>query len=63
MSDRALEVARLILPALRAGPGGAFGHEAAAIADALDLGVGGFIVFGGNAESARRLTTEHAGEL
>ncbi len=49
---------RLILPALRAGPGGAFGHEAGAIADALDLGVGGFIIFGGNAETVRRLTAD-----
>jgi beta-glucosidase-like glycosyl hydrolase len=53
-----LESGRLILPALRAGPGGTFAHEAAAIADALDLGAGGFIVFGGNAESVRRLTTD-----
>ncbi|HUQ16097.1 MAG TPA: glycoside hydrolase family 3 N-terminal domain-containing protein [Gemmatimonadales bacterium] len=49
---------RLILPALRAGPGGTFAHEAGAIADALDLGVGGFIIFGGNAESVRRLTVD-----
>ena len=45
----ALEPGRLILPALRAGPGGTFGHEAGVIADALDLGVGGFILFGGHA--------------
>jgi hypothetical protein len=49
---------RLILPALRAGPGGTFGHEAGAIADALELGVGGFIIFGGHAESVRRLTAD-----
>ncbi len=49
---------RLILPALRAGLGGTFGHEAGAIADALDLGVGGFIIFGGNAETVRRLTAD-----
>ena len=54
----ALEPGRLILPALRAGPGGTFGHEAGVIADALDLGVGGFILFGGHAESVRRLTTD-----
>jgi beta-glucosidase-like glycosyl hydrolase len=52
------EPGRLILPALRAGPGGSFAHEAGAIADALDLGVGGFIIFGGNVESVRRLTTD-----
>jgi beta-glucosidase-like glycosyl hydrolase len=49
---------RLILPALRAGPDGGFGPEAARIADALDLGVGGFIVFGGTVESVRRLTAD-----
>ena len=57
MADE-LRVGRLILPALRAGPSGSFAHEAAAIADALELGVGGFIIFGGNAESVRRLTTD-----
>jgi len=49
---------RLILPALRANAEGGFGHEAARIADALDLGVGGFIIFGGTIESVRRLTTD-----
>lgn len=57
MAD-ALDLGRLILPALRAGPGGTFAHEAGAIADALELGVGGFIIFGGNAESVRRLTAD-----
>jgi beta-glucosidase-like glycosyl hydrolase len=57
MSDT-LEPGRLILPALRAGAGGSFAHEAAAIADALSLGVGGFILFGGNVESVRRLTAD-----
>jgi beta-glucosidase len=50
--------ARLILPALRARDDGGFGHEAGAIADALDVGVGGFIVFGGNAETVRRLSAD-----
>jgi beta-glucosidase-like glycosyl hydrolase len=49
---------RLILPALRAAPTGGFAPEAAAIADALELGVGGFIIFGGNVESVRRLTVD-----
>ncbi len=49
---------RLILPALRAAADGGFGHEAARIADALDLGVGGFILFGGTVESVRRLTAD-----
>jgi beta-glucosidase len=57
MAD-AIEPGRLILPALRAGPGGTFAQEAGAIAEALDLGVGGFIIFGGNAESVRRLTAD-----
>ena len=52
------DLGRLILPALRAQADGGFGHEAARIADALDLGVGGFIVFGGTAESVRRLTAD-----
>ncbi len=49
---------RLILPALRWRPESGFGHEAAAIADALDVGVGGFILFGGTVESVRRLTAD-----
>jgi beta-glucosidase-like glycosyl hydrolase len=53
-----LELGRLIFPALRSAPGGSFAHETGAIADALDLGVGGFIIFGGNAESVRRLTAD-----
>jgi beta-glucosidase-like glycosyl hydrolase len=53
-----LHTGRLILPALRWRPDGGFGHEAGAIADALDLGVGGFILFGGTVESVRRLTTD-----
>ena len=58
MTAAALDPGRLILPALRASPEGTFAREAGAIADALDLGVGGFIIFGGNAESVRRLTTD-----
>jgi beta-glucosidase-like glycosyl hydrolase len=53
-----LPAGRLILPALRARPDGGFGHEAGTIADALDVGVGGFILFGGNVESVRRLTAD-----
>ena len=53
-----LEAARLVLPSLRWRPDGGFSHEAGAIADALDLGVGGFIIFGGDVESVRRLTTD-----
>ncbi|HUR93632.1 MAG TPA: glycoside hydrolase family 3 N-terminal domain-containing protein [Gemmatimonadales bacterium] len=57
-SSLAHDPGRLILPALRAGTDDGFGHEAARIADALDLGVGGFIVFGGTVESVRRLTAD-----
>jgi beta-glucosidase-like glycosyl hydrolase len=57
-SSAAPESGRLIVPALRAASDGGFGHEAARIADALDLGVGGFIVFGGTVESVRRLTAD-----
>jgi beta-glucosidase len=53
-----LNPGRLLLPALRARPDGGFGHEAGAIADALDLGAGGFILFGGTVESVRRLTVD-----
>jgi beta-glucosidase len=53
-----LHTGRLILPALRARPDGGFGQEAGAIADALDVGVGGFILFGGTVESVRRLTAD-----
>jgi beta-glucosidase len=52
------DAGRLIVPALRAGADGGFSHEAARIADALDLGAGGFIVFGGTVESVRRLTAD-----
>jgi beta-glucosidase-like glycosyl hydrolase len=52
------ESARLILPALRWRPDGGFAHETGAIADALDLGVGGFIIFGGTVEAVRRLTAD-----
>ena len=57
MSDD-LQPARLILPALRADSRGSFAGASAAIADALALGVGGFIIFGGNVESVRRLTSD-----
>ncbi len=57
-ASAAPESGRLIVPVLRAAADGGFGHEAARIADALDLGVGGFIVFGGTVESVRRLTAD-----
>lgn len=48
--------ARLVLPALRAREDGGFAHEEDSIAEALDRGVGGFIIFGGTAESVTDLT-------
>jgi beta-glucosidase-like glycosyl hydrolase len=50
--------ARLILPALRSEALSGFAHEAGRIADALEIGVGGFIIFGGTAESVRKLTAD-----
>jgi len=50
--------ARLILPALRSEALSGFAHDAGRIADALEIGVGGFIIFGGTAESVRRLTAD-----
>lgn len=49
---------RLVIPALRAGPDGSFTHEAEAIRAALDVGAGGFIIFGGTVDSVRTLTTD-----
>jgi beta-glucosidase-like glycosyl hydrolase len=48
--------ARLLFPDLRADPHGSFEHQAARIRLCLDLGVGGFILFGGKAEAVAELT-------
>ncbi len=50
--------ARLVLPAIRWRESSGFVAEGPSIAAALELGVGGFIVFGGNADAVRTLTTE-----
>src|SRR5688572_30105357 len=50
--------ARLIMPALRCDALSGFAHEAGRIADTLEIGVGGYIIFGGTAESVRRLTAD-----
>jgi beta-glucosidase-like glycosyl hydrolase len=50
--------ARLIMPALRSDALTGFAHEAGRIADTLEIGVGGYIIFGGTAESVRRLTAD-----
>lgn len=47
--------ARLVLPALRWGGDTGFDHEGQQITTALELGVGGFIIFGGTAEAVSRL--------
>ena len=52
------DAASLIVPALRWDPVNGFAHLSAFIADALDLGVGGFLVFGGTAEAVATLTTD-----
>ena len=49
---------RLIMPALRSDALSGFAHEAGRIADTLEIGVGGYIIFGGTAESVRRLTAD-----
>jgi len=46
------------MPALRSDALTGFAHEAGRIADTLDIGVGGYIIFGGTAESVRRLTAD-----
>ncbi|MEP7066056.1 MAG: glycoside hydrolase family 3 N-terminal domain-containing protein [Gemmatimonadota bacterium] len=48
----------LLLPAIRCDANGAFSGESAAIEKALALGVGGFILFGGDQERVRALTKE-----
>jgi beta-glucosidase-like glycosyl hydrolase len=45
------------MPALRWREGEGFAHEAGTIAAALELGAGGFVLFGGTVEDIRALTT------
>lgn len=52
----AANLARLILPAIRWAEDTGFDHAENAIAEALELGVGGFILFGGPADRVRALT-------
>ncbi len=52
-------LARLVFPSLRFRPaGGGFNHERSKIDAALAAGVGGFILFGGDRESVRALTSD-----
>ncbi len=54
-----MSVAHLVLPALRwRSDAGAYVMDGGALGDALALGVGGFILFGGPAEAAARLVAE-----
>ncbi|HEY0671490.1 MAG TPA: glycoside hydrolase family 3 N-terminal domain-containing protein, partial [Longimicrobiales bacterium] len=48
--------ARLLFPALRWQADTGFAHASDVIEQALQLGVGGFIIFGGNAHAVRELT-------
>ena len=52
-----MTVSRLIFPAIRWRDDTGFDHERDPIRQALALGVGGFIVFGGSAEAVRDLTS------
>ena len=53
-----MTVSRLIFPAIRWRDDTGFDHEWDSIRQALALGVGGFIVFGGTAEAVRDLTSQ-----
>ncbi|MGB7211204.1 MAG: glycoside hydrolase family 3 N-terminal domain-containing protein [Gemmatimonadales bacterium] len=53
-----MEPGRLILPALRWQAGTGFSHETKSIDDALGVGAGGFIIFGGPADDVRTLAAE-----
>ena len=55
-----MNVARLVLPALRWREETGFTHEETTLAGALALGVGGFIIFGGTARAVTELTGEIA---
>ena len=53
-----MNAARLVMPALRWNDLSGFRHEDQLIASALEVGVGGFIIFGGTAEAVRELTAK-----
>lgn len=58
MTDERLEVARLLLPAVRWSAGNGYEGSRDVIERGLELGVGGFILFGGEADGVRALTGE-----
>jgi hypothetical protein len=51
---------RLLMPALRWREGEGFSHEESTIAAALELGAGGFVLFGGTEDDVRSLTKSYA---
>lgn len=51
-------VAQLLIPAIRWDPATGFDAERAAITDALAIGVGGFVLYGGEQDAVRALTRE-----
>lgn len=53
-----MNVARLVMPALRWNGSTGFAHEEELIRAALEAGAGGFIIFGGTAEAVRELSSE-----
>jgi len=53
-----MNLGRLLFPAIRWDAATGFAHARGLLDDALDIGVGGFILFGGNAEAVRDLTRE-----
>jgi beta-glucosidase-like glycosyl hydrolase len=58
MTDERLDVARLLLPAVRWSAESGFEGSREVIERGLELGVGGFILFGGEADGVRALTAE-----
>lgn len=52
------DIGRLLFPAIRWSAQGGFQEAEAGIADALRIGVGGFSIFGGEAQAVAELTTE-----
>ena len=57
------DLAQLLMPAVRWDAASGFEGERAAIARALELGVGGFILFGGEQDAVRALTKELRAKL
>jgi beta-glucosidase-like glycosyl hydrolase len=53
-----MPLGRLLMPALRCRGDVGFAHEDARMAEALELGVGGFILFGGTPDAVRALTDD-----